>query len=112
MSRTHTISNSSTFRGWLESMGLDDMFSDPCGCIFGETQADPIPIPGASFNRQLSQQSSQRNSRASMRQSQRGQNGKNKAGRTTSVEAQVPPPPENNSPFAAFFSIVGVTPSG
>ena len=46
MSRTHTISNSSTFRGWLESMGIDDMFSDPCGCIFGESQADPIPVPG------------------------------------------------------------------
>ena len=96
-------------------MGLDDVFSDPCGCIFGETQSDPIPVPGASYNRQLSHQNSVRNSRnASMRQSQRrsGQNGKTPAGRTSSVEAPAPPPPENNSPFAAFFSIVGVTPSG
>ena len=53
---THTISNSSTFRGWLESMGVDDMIFDPCGCIFGETQPDPVPIPGARFNRQMSNQ--------------------------------------------------------
>lgn len=116
MSRTHTISNSSTFKGWLESMGLDDMFSDPCGCIFGESQADPIPVPGASYNRQLSHQNSVRNSRnASMRQSQRrpGQNGKTPAGRQASVEPPPQPPPEPPGPLGAFFSLVGVaTPAG
>ena len=115
MSRTHTISNSSTFKGWLESMGLDDMFSDPCGCIFGESQADPIPVPGASYNRQLSHHNSVRTRNASMRQSQRrpGQNGKTPAGRQASVEPPPQPPPEPPGPLGAFFSLVGVsTPAG
>ena len=103
---THTISNSSTFRGWLESMGIDDMIFDPCGCIMGETQPDPVPIPGARFDRQMSQQSSQRNSRnASMRQSRHG---KNPAGRTQSNEPPMAQPPENTA-FSAFFSIVGLS---
>ena len=42
---THTISNSSTLRGWLESMGLDDIIMNPCSCIFGEEQ-EPPPLPG------------------------------------------------------------------
>ncbi len=42
---THTISNSSTFAGWMESVGLDDFIRDPCSCIFGGEE-EPIPIPG------------------------------------------------------------------
>ena len=68
---THTISNSSTFRGWLESMGVDDMIFDPCGCIFGETEPAPVPIPGAPFNRQMSQRRSTHSSNPSNRASQR-----------------------------------------
>jgi hypothetical protein len=44
---THTISNSSTLQGWLESMGLDDILLNPCACIFGEDEPPPpVPIPG------------------------------------------------------------------
>ena len=86
-------------------MGIDDMIFDPCGCIFGETQPDPVPIPGARFNRQMSNQASMR-SRSSMRASRHG--GPNPVGRTQSQE---PPssagPEESPSPFAAFFGIVG-----
>ena len=48
MAAPRVISNSSTFRGWLESNGLDDMVLNPCGCIFGESeeQQSQIPIPG------------------------------------------------------------------
>jgi hypothetical protein len=60
MAGTHTISNSTTFRGWLESMGLDDMVLNPCACIFGEIEPEPVPIPGAKFNQQMSQRSSAR----------------------------------------------------
>ena len=107
---THTISNSSTFRGWLESMGVDDMIFDPCGCIFGETEPAPVPIPGAPFNRQMSQRRSTHS--ASTRASQRSgstRNGKNPAGRTQSHE--VPEMVENHSasPFSTILNIVGVT---
>jgi hypothetical protein len=44
---THTISNSSTLHGWLESMGLDDILLNPCACIFGDDEPPPpIPLPG------------------------------------------------------------------
>jgi len=44
---THTISNSSTLNGWLESIGLDDILTNPCGCIFGDDEPpQPIPLPG------------------------------------------------------------------
>ena len=48
---THTISNASTFHGWLESTGLDDIIKDPCSCIFGDDEdnefaGQPVPIPG------------------------------------------------------------------
>jgi len=46
---THTISNSSTFRGWLEAKGLDDAIQDTCSCIFGvsdDEDTNPIPLPG------------------------------------------------------------------
>jgi len=47
---THTISNSSTLQGWLESMGLDDILLNPCACIFGDDEPpQPIPIPGKEF---------------------------------------------------------------
>ena len=48
MAAPRVISNSSTFRGWLESNGLDDMILNPCGCIFGESEEEQtqIPIPG------------------------------------------------------------------
>lgn len=42
---THTISNTATFQGWLESMGLDDVINNPCGCIFGE-EPPPPTMPG------------------------------------------------------------------
>lgn len=44
---THTISNASTFHGWMESVGLDDFLENPCSCIFGEEEEEiPVPIPG------------------------------------------------------------------
>ena len=48
MAAPRVISNSSTFRGWLESNGLDDMVLNPRGCIFGDSQEEQnqIPIPG------------------------------------------------------------------
>ena len=39
----NTISNASTFHGWLESMGLDDLILNPCACIFGEGKQKCIP---------------------------------------------------------------------
>ncbi|XP_023327507.1 synaptotagmin-2 [Eurytemora carolleeae] len=42
---TNTISNSSTFTGWLESTGLDELLINPCACIFGE-EPPPPPLPG------------------------------------------------------------------
>ena len=46
---THTISNSSTLQGWLESVGLDDILLNPCACIFGEDEPPPpVPLPGKS----------------------------------------------------------------
>ena len=112
---THTISNSSTFRGWLESMGLDDMIFHPCDCIFGDTEPEPVPIPGARFNRQM--QASQR-SRASQRSNQglsrnasaRGSVRKTPAGRTQSNADSIPEDREVSvSPFAAIFGIMGAT---
>ena len=48
MAAPRVISNSSTFRGFLEANGLDDMILNPCGCIFGDSEDQPsqIPIPG------------------------------------------------------------------
>ena len=48
MATRRVISNSSTFRGFLEANGLDDMVLNPCGCIFGDDEEQPsqIPIPG------------------------------------------------------------------
>ena len=107
---THTISNSSTFRGWLESMGVDDMIFDPCGCIFGETEPEPVPIPGArpgTFNRQMSQRRSTRSipsNRASTR------NGKAPVGRTQSHETQdLAENHSSSNPFATILNIVGVS---
>ena len=108
---THTISNSSTFRGWLESMGVDDMIFDPCGCIFGETEPAPVPIPGAPFNRQMSQRRSTHSSNPSNRASQRsgGRNHKNPVGRTHSQEVSDMGENQSYSPFSAILNIVGVT---
>ena len=52
--RSHTYSNSSTFRGWLESMGLDDLIFNPCDCIFGNIEPEPVPIPGKDCWRRMS----------------------------------------------------------
>ena len=44
---SHTVTNSSTMRGWLESSGLDDILMSTCSCIFGEDEpASPHPGDG------------------------------------------------------------------
>ncbi|CAB4064978.1 unnamed protein product [Lepeophtheirus salmonis] len=55
---THTISNTSTFRGWLESMGLDDILTNPCSCILGPEE--PIPQPAIGRRRQQPNRASQK----------------------------------------------------
>ena len=35
------VSNSSTFRGWLESTGLDDILLTTCVCLFGPEELPP-----------------------------------------------------------------------
>jgi len=46
---TNTISNSSTFTGWLEATGLDELLMNPCACIWGE-EPPPPPLPGERRN--------------------------------------------------------------
>ena len=66
--RTHTISNASTFHGWLESVGLDDFLANPCACIFGDENDpanQPVPIPGQRAARaRLQQQQSMGSTRS------------------------------------------------
>ena len=85
---THTISNTSTFHGFLEAHGLDDLFKDPCACIFGEDDDAPIPQPG------------QRN-RASTRSA--GAAGAGRGGRRGQMSRQATMDVEEpNSPFSSF----------
>ena len=123
MAAPRVISNSSTFRGWLESNGLDDMILNPCGCIFGdgEEEQNQIPIPGQ--RRYANQRTgSVRGARGgSMRNGQRhggsmrnGSPGGRGLSRQTSVMSRtsMPPLPEDRdieepqasrSPFAILF---------
>ena len=121
MSATHTISNASTFHGWLESVGLDDFLENPCGCIFGDEDdelAQQVPLPG-----QRSRAASQRNNRASQRSNAGGAGGSGGArarraaamgsrqgtvvSRQATIEVVDETPPR--SPFAAisFFGGAG-----
>ena len=40
------VSNSSTFRGWLEITGLDDILVTTCDCIFGPDELPPAAQAG------------------------------------------------------------------
>ena len=91
---THTISNASTFHGWLESVGLDDFLENPCSCIFGEEEE--VPIPGQRRN----------TTNRGRNQSQRGQAGgqgarprsrREQVSRQATVDSDEP-----NSPFKTF----------
>ena len=97
---THTISNASTLHGWLESMGLDDIIMNPCGCIFGEEDQQPVPVPG-----QRRYQGGRGGGGANQRPgSVRGRNNKNGVYRqqSSAIEQQ-----EEKNPFAAFFGLGG-----
>ena len=120
MAAPRVISNSSTFKGWLESNGLDDMVLNPCGCIFGETEEPQIPIPGQ--RKYANQRSASARGRGgSMRNGQAGRhggsvrNGGRGLSRQQSVMSRtsmpplpedanyVPEEPSSKSPFAVLF---------
>ena len=89
---THTISNASTFHGWMESVGLDDFLQNPCSCIFGDEEEHPVPIPGQ--RARMSQRSNGRNSstRSSSARARGGQ-----MSRQATIEVDEP-----KSPFSSF----------
>ena len=119
------ISNSSTFRGFLEANGLDDMLLNPCGCIFGtqDESQNQIPIPGqAKYAKQRANSQRGHNMRngGSVRSANGGSMRNGAAGgrglsRQTSVlsRTSMPAVPENGipqedatppmSPFAILF---------
>ena len=89
---THTISNTSTFHGWLESMGLDDILLNPCSCIFGEEEPPP-PLPG-------------QRGIGGARGRQGGGGGRGQTGRATksaAANAADEEEPQSRFPFGALF---------
>ena len=92
-SRTHTISNTSTFRGWLESMGLDEILMNPCSCILGQDEDQPVPIPG--------QRTRGQSGNGSRQQSTKG--GRRRLGRQESVEVPIQEEPKSIFPFNPAF---------
>ena len=113
MAAPRVISNSSTFKGWLESNGLDDMVLNPCGCIFGETEEPQIPIPGQ--RKYANQRSASARGRGGSMRNWSVRNGGRGLSRQQSVMSRtsmpplpedanyVPEEPSSKSPFAVLF---------
>ena len=97
---THTISNTATFHGWLESTGLDDLLANPCGCLFGDDEPPPQPMLPGQRARMSQRSASQKNSGSGGARARRGQ---------VSRQATVAQEEEPKSPFGAlaFFTSGG-----
>ena len=91
-------------------MGVDDMIFNPCGCIFGETEPDPVPIPGARFDRQMSQRQSARSvSRSASTRTRGSQRSRSAVGRQPSNEMPQPAPEETNSVVQPIAALLGIS---